>query len=280
VPETKKEEAMKYLSALGLLAIAAGAALGQNTTITNPSFEDDDPSGATDPLGWIDFNASSSASTQFAHTGQRSLRMVFGTSNFAGISTNYFDTNTFEFPYDPTIVFLGGDLTISGWYLIPQDTPINGASWASLKLEVRRTVNNSVYQGFEWPVITGHTNGEWVFFERTVHNEDFGNWPLPPPTGGITRCSVLAIMFDPNGVNPTPAIYWDDLHLTQEGACYPDCDTSTGVGVLDIFDFLCFQNLFATNDPYACDCDTSTGPNVCDIFDFLCFQNEFAAGCP
>ena len=31
---------------------------------------------------------------------------------------------------------------------------------------------------------------------------------------------------------------------------------------------------------YACDCDTQSGPGVCDIFDFLCFQNEFANGCP
>ena len=61
--------------------------------------------------------------------------------------------------------------------------------------------------------------------------------------------------------------------------CYPDCDQTTGQGVLDIFDFLCFQNRFANGDPYACDCDLTTGNNVCDIFDFLCFQNTFAGGC-
>ncbi len=64
------------------------------------------------------------------------------------------------------------------------------------------------------------------------------------------------------------------------GQCYPDCDQTTGVGTLDIFDFLCFGNRFDTQDPYACDCDTSTGPAVCDIFDFLCFGNAFHAGCP
>jgi hypothetical protein len=63
-------------------------------------------------------------------------------------------------------------------------------------------------------------------------------------------------------------------------ACYPDCDSSTGIGVLDIFDFLCFQNRYDVGNTYACDCDTSTGPGVCDIFDFLCFQNAFGAGCP
>jgi hypothetical protein len=65
-----------------------------------------------------------------------------------------------------------------------------------------------------------------------------------------------------------------------EVACYADCDTSTGVGVLDIFDFLCFQNSFVGGNAYACDCDTSTGQLVCDIFDFLCFQNAFVGGCP
>ncbi len=62
--------------------------------------------------------------------------------------------------------------------------------------------------------------------------------------------------------------------------CYADCDQSTGPGILDIFDFLCFGNAFDSGDPYACDCDTSTGPGVCDIFDFLCFGNAISAGCP
>jgi hypothetical protein len=55
--------------------------------------------------------------------------------------------------------------------------------------------------------------------------------------------------------------------------CVADCDES---GVLDFFDFLCFQNQFAVGDPKA-DCD---GTGVLDFFDFLCFQNEFAMGCP
>src|SRR5690606_32747712 len=58
-----------------------------------------------------------------------------------------------------------------------------------------------------------------------------------------------------------------------DSPCYADCD---GSGELDVFDFLCFQNLFAAGDPQA-DCDQS---GELDIFDFLCFQNAFAAGCP
>ncbi len=56
-------------------------------------------------------------------------------------------------------------------------------------------------------------------------------------------------------------------------ACYPDCDNT---GVLDFFDFLCFQNAFNATDPYA-DCDQS---GLFDFFDFLCFINAFNDGCP
>lgn len=58
--------------------------------------------------------------------------------------------------------------------------------------------------------------------------------------------------------------------------CYVDCDQSTGLGVLDIFDFLCFQSEFVRSRSRA-DCD---GSGDLDIFDFLCFQDEFVAGCP
>jgi hypothetical protein len=58
-----------------------------------------------------------------------------------------------------------------------------------------------------------------------------------------------------------------------DAPCYPDCD---GNGMLDFFDFLCFQNAFLAQDPYA-DCDQN---GVFDFFDYLCFQNEFLAGCP
>ncbi|OAB61559.1 hypothetical protein AY599_23855 [Leptolyngbya valderiana BDU 20041] len=60
------------------------------------------------------------------------------------------------------------------------------------------------------------------------------------------------------------------------------CDDGTGCradfdgnGELDIFDFLAFQNAFASGD-LAADFD---GDGELNIFDFLAFQNEFAAGC-
>ena len=69
-------------------------------------------------------------------------------------------------------------------------------------------------------------------------------------------------------------------YVAPAAPCYPDCDQSTGSGVLDVLDFLCFQNSFVTGDPYACDCDLSTGPAVCDVWDFICFHTAFSTGCP
>ena len=66
------------------------------------------------------------------------------------------------------------------------------------------------------------------------------------------------------------------LFITVEGdggtGCRADLD---GDGVLTIFDFLQFQNLFDAGDLTA-DFD---GDGSLTIFDFLAFQNEFDAGC-
>jgi len=54
--------------------------------------------------------------------------------------------------------------------------------------------------------------------------------------------------------------------------CYADCDKTRA---LDVFDFLCFIDLFVRADGYA-DCDTNLRH---DTFDLLCFQDAFLAGC-
>ena len=102
-----------------------------------------------------------------------------------------------------------------------------------------------------WPIMSDGVGG--VF----VGGGTFGD--LGGPNAGNLDCFLARYTFD---------------------SCYADCDYSTGIGTLDIFDFLCFQNSFVNDETYACDCDTSTGQGVCDIFDFLCFQNTFVAGCP
>jgi hypothetical protein len=83
----------------------------------------------------------------------------------------------------------------------------------------------------------------------------------------LTNAGLQAALSAPRGV-------------CDQECCYPDCDQGSGPGVLDVFDFLCFQDRFVSGDPYACECDVSTGAGVCDIFDFLCFQDAFTVGCP
>jgi hypothetical protein len=67
----------------------------------------------------------------------------------------------------------------------------------------------------------------------------------------------------------------DGLALIFELACGCAADL-TGDGLLDIFDFLEFQNLFGLGDLRA----DFTGDGILDLFDFLEFQNEFGRGCP
>lgn len=102
---------------------------------------------------------------------------------------------------------------------------------------------------------------------------------------GGRRYAVDTIMLDP-GLAPGVAGGMDrvDVRATgmrsmtiagagfSGGACRADCD---GNGELNIFDFLCFQNLFASGD-LAADFD---GDGRLTIFDFLEFQNAFAIGC-
>jgi hypothetical protein len=66
---------------------------------------------------------------------------------------------------------------------------------------------------------------------------------------------------------------------TAPGACYPNCDQSTGSPRLNVLDFACFLNRFTSGDPYA-NCDGSTRAPALNVLDFNCFINRFTAGCP
>jgi len=101
----------------------------------------------------------------------------------------------------------------------------------------------------------------------------------PRTLGGLTLTAGVRYdsngdgMFDPQTDETYRTIVYIGDVTPLGGECYPDC---TGEGMLDIFDFLCFQDAFVVMDPYA-DCDGNT---VFDIFDFLCFQDAFVVGCP
>lgn len=65
---------------------------------------------------------------------------------------------------------------------------------------------------------------------------------------------------------------------TLDTGCYPNCDGSTNAPVLNVLDFACFLNAFASGASYA-NCDGSSNAPVLNVLDFSCFLNEFSAGC-
>ncbi len=100
-------------------------------------------------------------------------------------------------------------------------------------------------------------------------------------TNGTPHCQQILAAFADGNITPTSfEIVCDESVSGSARPCYADFDGSTGPGVLDIFDYLAFQNLFLESDLQACDCDRNTGPGVCDVLDFICFQAAFGAGCP
>jgi hypothetical protein len=76
--------------------------------------------------------------------------------------------------------------------------------------------------------------------------------------------------------------------LVVNSACYANCDGSTVEPVLNVDDFTCFINEYASAQglpheqqitAYA-NCDGSTTAPVLNVDDFTCFINSYALGCP
>lgn len=170
----------------------------------------------------------------------------------------------------------GTNLSLGALASVWMDLDAVGTS-ASLDLGY---LENGPWGNIEY-ILEAHMGGAVVARDSLVISDLGGR-----DNGAWQTLSVGGVEFDQlhiygwlNGEFTAPRGIIDDLTITSEALCYADCDSSTGAGVLDLFDFLCFQGAFVAGESYACDCDTSTGP-VCDLFDFLCFQGAFVAGCP
>src|SRR5678815_991124 len=102
------------------------------------------------------------------------------------------------------------------------------------------------------------------------------------PSGAAYNLSRFYYRSDPNQ-------YLDEIRVgtmlpdvalsTSAGPCYANCDGSVAAPCLNVNDFSCFLNRYASGDPWA-NCDGSTNPPVLNVNDFSCFLNLFAAGCP
>ncbi|MEQ8318375.1 MAG: GC-type dockerin domain-anchored protein [Phycisphaerales bacterium] len=110
-------------------------------------------------------------------------------------------------------------------------------------------------------------------FER----DSMGDWQaVDRPLAGERTGPVFRVGRGRSNFNPATMDDVNRLPPDDDGG-KPDCRADLDLdGELTIFDFLEFQNLFASGSTWAdFDCDGEL-----TIFDFLAFQNAFDAGCP
>jgi hypothetical protein len=100
---------------------------------------------------------------------------------------------------------------------------------------------------------------------------DLTGWYLGTATGISADGSVIVGQGSHNGELRS----WY-VHLPAP--CYANCDASTTAPALNVADFACFLNRFASGDTRA-NCDLSALSPVLNIADFACFVNAFAVGC-
>jgi hypothetical protein len=109
-----------------------------------------------------------------------------------------------------------------------------------------------------------------LFFDAP--NGNYGIGPASPAAGrGLAPAAV--------GGDLVGVCYRAAPAIGALEVCYANCDGSTAPPILNVLDFVCFQQRFAAGSPYA-NCDGSTGQPALTVNDFVCFQAAFAAGCP
>ncbi len=181
------------------------------------------------------------------------------------------------FPGDPTSTVIAGDLFTNRL----DDTIFTGIF----------AVQEGAGGDPSHPIVEAQVDMQWLpplppgqyFVEFTVQGTTSAPVLLPPSPflpGDAVQPGLIGFpgggyepIFSPVTDQPSYAplmLFGDD---GTAAPCRADID---GDGALTIFDFLQFQNLFASGDP-AADFD---GDGRLTIFDFLAFQNEFSAGCP
>lgn len=184
--------------------------------------------------------------------------------------------NWFNEPMDPAnfpLVIQFADAT-EPWvsvYAVGQGMPSQTAGWVRYTFEVPDPASTTLPAGWG-----GTGDEDPVTFE-------------PRLPAGRTYTSVLQNVGEMRLTTAVPGYFyvssfWDvgfDNVLVTVGAgqsCYANCDGSTTAPTLNVQDFACFLNAFASGASYA-NCDNSTAAPVLNVQDFACFLNSFAAGC-
>lgn len=239
--------------------------------------------GSTDVCGMI--------STDVAASGMRSLKLVGAVGGSTGLGDDM--VQTFKLTSGRHVLRLSTYVPVGStgraWVVMLSEYPAP-FNWAlNLMLDADTgVIRDEQDAALSRPLVFGR----WVEVEVVVDLDGDTvdafydgvqfitekSWTLGVPPSGPLTFKALDLYADEPGGAGTSGMYVDDISLRTmcEPAappCMADCDRD---GTLDIFDFLCFQNLFVAGDPRA-DFD---GDGTLTIFDFLAFQNAFVAGCP
>lgn len=270
-----------------MLMSAAATANDDANLLTNPSFEDPNPASPNMPIGWNGFNVNSGDYVDandpdaFVRTGDRALRLRPATGDstrFQGWSTNIFRPDGSDL-YDPDYTYLGGDVTVSGYYLVPEGEELSDTI-VGVKLEFRREPPNfSIWGAFEFAFPASTTGGFWMPFEFVVTDQmilDVGDFPPEP-----TSVTVLPFRFfggEFGAGSPTGTVYIDDLCIVQgasDGPCN-EADFAEPYGELSFFDVSAFLTAYNALDASA----DLNGDGEFNFFDVSAFLTAYSAGCP
>jgi hypothetical protein len=174
------------------------------------------------------------------------------------------------------------------WSLFCQASPHAGARYVvglSTPLEITFDQAVNGFGGY-FATVGGQDGGEVVFFNGATQiatlpfttSQCTYTWSGWQSTAPFTRVRIIGnSSFGDGGY-----IHMDDLEYrlgTGPAPCYPNCDGSTAAPTLNVADFGCFLQRYASGAPYA-NCDGSTAAPVLNVSDFTCFLQKFAAGCP
>lgn len=276
----------------GSIALLSTNALANDdeNRLYNPGFEEQHPVFPDLPLGWQDFNLEGSDYVDIGdpdaqvRSGNRSIRLTpaaGAADRFKGLTTNVFRPDGSDL-FDPDYEYLGGDITISGYYLVPDGETLSDTV-VGVKLEFRREPPNfSIWSSFEFNLLDTpgmeETGGVWAPFSFTVTDamiEAVGDFPPEP-----TSVTVLPFRFYGGdfgeGNEPTGTVYFDDLCVVQGAGPCNAADFAEPYGELSFFDLSAFLTALSSNDPAA----DLTNDNMWDFFDLSMYLQVFSEGCP
>jgi len=179
-------------------------------------------------------------------------------------------------------LFVGGDFYEPGGLGAHNVARWNGLDWAPVGAGTNSSVNTLALLPNGDLIAGGTFTRSEVTTVNRVARWTGTDW-VPLGLGTNDAVSALAVLSNTDlliGGSFGTAGSGVSTYLARWGClpCYPNCDRSTSVPILNANDFQCFLNQYAAGD-LAANCDGSSAIPVLNVNDFQCFLNAFAVGC-